>query len=164
WEYLTSPEKLRNLPPPTWSLPPSLREKVVAGLVKWWQTRVNHEASSPPVYYAVAAVWYDLLGALGFAEATSLYSIRFLNAVFAALLVVVSYAAARRFFPDRMALRLGVPLLVAAFPQDVQYVINNDALSPLLGALSFFLLAQITINHQSRRWYFLAAGLAATSA
>src|SRR5439155_6284400 len=109
-------------------------------------------------------VWYDLLRALGFAEASSLYSIRFLNAVFAALLVVVSYVAARRFFPDRVALRLGVPLLVAAFPQDVQYVINNDALSPLLGALSFFLLAQITVDYQSRTWYFLTAGLTAASA
>jgi hypothetical protein len=47
-----------------------------------------------------------------------LYWIRFLNVALIAVLVWLAYAAARIVFPDRIAMRVGVPLLVAFIPQD----------------------------------------------
>jgi hypothetical protein len=58
------------------------------------------------------------------------------------VLVWLAYVAARKMFPDQVALRLGVPLLVAAIPQDAFYGINNDVLSPICFGLTFICLIQ----------------------
>jgi hypothetical protein len=60
--------------------------------------------------------------------------------VLVAALVWLAYVAARMMFPDQAALRLGVPLLVAAVPQDAFYGINNDVLSPISFGLVFICL------------------------
>ena len=43
-------------------------------------------------------------------------------------------------FPEQVALRLGVPFLIAAVPQDTFYGINNDVLSPICFGLVFICL------------------------
>jgi hypothetical protein len=61
----------------------------------------------------------------------SLYCIRFLNGILIALMVLLGYLAARTIAPERVELRLGVPLLLAFMPQDVFFALNNDVLSPV---------------------------------
>jgi hypothetical protein len=100
----------------------------------------NHEAHSPPVYYAVAAVWYRLGGLLGLDGGARLYWLRFLNVVWMAALVAAAWAFVREAFPDRLDLRLGVAALAAFFPQDAFYAVNCDALSAPLAALSLLWL------------------------
>jgi hypothetical protein len=93
--------------------------------------------SGPPLYYLVAGAWYRLGRALGFDPRGALYFVRWLDALVAAALVGGSYAILRRLAPDDPMLRLGAPALLAFFPNDFQYSISNDALSPLLGAGCF---------------------------
>ena len=45
--------------------------------------------------------------------------------------LLLAYLAARIVFPEQIAMRLGVPLLVASIPQDAFYGIDNDVLSPI---------------------------------
>src|SRR5215475_3635351 len=64
----------------------------------------------------------------------------FLNVAFITALVWLAYVAARMIFPEQVALRLGVPLLIAAVPQDAFYGIDNDVLSPICFGLVFICL------------------------
>ena len=115
-------------------------EREVSGLV----ASVNHESTQPPVYYLIAGAWYRVGGVLGFRGAQLLYWTRFLNVFAYGALTWLAYRFAREAFPDSGFLRLGVPLLVAFFPQDVFYSINNDVLLPLFGGAAFYGLVAIS--------------------
>jgi hypothetical protein len=55
--------------------------------------------------------------------------------------VWLDYVTARTLAPERVDLRIGVPMLLAFIPQNVFYAINNDVLSPIcFGALFLCLL------------------------
>ena len=108
-------------------------EREVSGLV----ASVNHESTQPPVYYLIAGAWYRIGGGLGFRGVQLLYWTRFLNVFVYAALTWLAYRFAREAFPDSGFLRLGLPLLIAFFPQDVFYSINNDVLLPLFGGAAF---------------------------
>jgi hypothetical protein len=97
---------------------------------------VNYEAFSPPVYYVVAAAWYRLGASLGMQGMTLFYWARFLNVPIYVFLVLAGYFYCRRFYPNRPWLAWSVPLLLAAFPQDVFFTLNSDVLSPLVGVLA----------------------------
>ena len=71
-----------------------------------------------------------------------LYLLRFLNVLFLAALVWLSFLAAREFFSQREWLALCVPVLVAFIPQDMFYGIENDNLSPLLFGAVFLCLVR----------------------
>jgi hypothetical protein len=124
---------------------------------------VNHELAQPPVYYALAGVWYGLGEALGLACGHLVFSIRWLNALSMVGLVWVTYWLASASERRDPFLRLGVPLLVAFLPQDALYSISNDALSPLLAGL---VLALILRTHAGppRPWLSLLTGLVAAAA
>src|SRR5205823_2931132 len=47
------------------------------------------------------------------------------------ILVWLGYVIARTVGPEHLGLCIGVPLLLAFIPQDVFYVLSNDALSPI---------------------------------
>src|SRR4029077_20585420 len=72
----------------------------------------------------------------------SLYWIRFLNAALMAIVVWLGYVAARIIAPERLDLRIGVPLLLAFIPQNVFYAMNNDVLSPLCFGVLFLCVLQ----------------------
>src|SRR5215831_17091420 len=91
----------------------------------------NQECSQPPPYFVVAAAWFHIGQWIGIKDGSTLYWVRFLNVAFTTALVWLAYVAARMIFPQQVALRLGVPLLIAAVPQDTFYGINNDVLSPI---------------------------------
>jgi len=109
-------------------------EREVANLV----ASVNHESTQPPVYYLVAGAWYRIGGWLGIRGLQLLYWTRFLNAFVYGALTWLAYRVARTAFPESSFLRLGIPLLLAFFPQDVFYSINNDVLLPLCGGAAFY--------------------------
>ncbi len=96
-----------------------------------WRSDINHEATEPPLYYALAALWLRLGQACGMDGGFLLYWIRFLNPFLAGTLVWIGFLAARLVFPERLLLRLGVPALLAFFPQDIFYSIQSDVLSPV---------------------------------
>jgi hypothetical protein len=75
------------------------------------------------------------------------------------VLVWLSYRLAQSLFPESTLQQIELPLLVAFFPQDMFYSINSDTISPLLFAISFFLLLQIYFKNKSY-CYHLLAGLA----
>jgi uncharacterized membrane protein len=68
--------------------------------------------------------------------------IRFLNVLLVAVMVWLGYVIARTVAPDRVDLRLGVPLLLAFIPQNVFYAINNDVLSPVCFGTLFLCVLQ----------------------
>jgi hypothetical protein len=104
---------------------------------------LNHEASQPPLYYTVAGLWWRAGKLCGFHGGFLLYWLRFLNLVFVAALVWLGYVAARLVFPGERFLRLGVPALLAFFPQTAFYSIQNDVLSPVCFGAAFILLVQL---------------------
>src|SRR5207244_9748058 len=58
-----------------------------------------------------------------------------------AIVVWLGYVTARTIAPERVDLRVGVPMLLAFIPQNVFYAMNNDVLSPIcFGALFLCLL------------------------
>jgi len=140
-EFLSAPEDLEGgYYGPMWKHPAEEVAPTIAKIEEIWSRTPNQEASQPPLYYAVCAVWFHLGQWIGMKDASGLYWVRFLNVVFEAALVWLGYVAARIIFSDQIALRLGVPLLIAAVPQDAFYGINNDLLSPICFGLVFICL------------------------
>jgi len=132
-EYFTPLQQFNTgkFPPPNWMLPADKRYKVVEVTKTWWESQENHESGEPPLYYAIAGAWLNLGRACGIKGGWLLYWLRFLNVSVAAGLVWVGFIAAKLIFPDRQFARLGVPLLLAVWPQSVFYSVQSDVLSPL---------------------------------
>jgi hypothetical protein len=132
-----------TFPPPPWTQP---LEKIRSALVEKtaaWQSVTNYETSQPPVYYALAAGWWNFGKAIGLHDGFLLYWLRFLNVIFIAALVWLGFAAARLVFPGQVFLRLGVPALIAFLPQTAFYSVQNDALLPLCFGAAFIGLVKI---------------------
>ncbi len=142
-EFLAAPESFEGgYYGPLWT---HLAEEVAPTLAKIeeiWSTTPNQECSQPPLYYAMAGAWFHVGQWIGADDGTALYWVRFLNMAFIAALVWLAYVAARLVFPDQVAMRLGVPLLVAFIPQDAFYGIDNDVLSPTCFGITFICLAR----------------------
>jgi uncharacterized membrane protein len=122
----------------------------------------NHEAHEPPLYYALAAVWYGCGKAFGLPEAGAVYWVRFLNAPLYAALVASSYTFARTYFGRDVG--LAVAALVAFFPNTVYFTVNNDMLSPLTGVLTLLLLLRWYESETARPGLAAAAGALAAAA
>ena len=117
-------------------------EPEIASTRAAWSSEINFESSQPPLYYALAGLWWWIGKQIGLVGIQSLYCIRFLNAALMAIVVWLGYVAARTIAPERLDLRIGVPLLVAFIPQNVFYAMNNDVLSPLCFGVLFLCVLQ----------------------
>lgn len=142
-EFLWPPETFPDgkFPPPLWTQPMDKVAPVVLERKAKWQSP-NHEGSQPPLYYALAGVWWNMGKSFGLDGGVLFYWLRFLNIFFVAVLVWLGYFAARTIFPENIFLRFGVPALLAFLPQTAFYSINNDVLSPLCFGAAFVCLAQ----------------------
>ncbi|PYU03269.1 MAG: hypothetical protein DMG34_13675 [Acidobacteria bacterium] len=98
------------------------------------------EAQSPPVYYAVAGVWYKLGALLGIKDWALAYWVRFLNAILYGVLIWIAFFFVREVYPQNTFSCVAVPGLLAVFPQDVFFGANRDILSPLLVTVALLLL------------------------
>ena len=59
--------------------PSAFRDAREKRLTTLFEGYLDHETGSPPLYYATAAVWYDLGRLAGLNGANAAYSVRFLN-------------------------------------------------------------------------------------
>jgi hypothetical protein len=138
-EFGLKPDKFPDgkYPSPPWLHPSEPVRFNFAGSPSWWRIQINRESSSAPLYYGVAGLWMRLGRCFGLEKLALLYWIRFLNVPLSAALVWLGYSAARLVFPGQRYSRLGVPLLLAFFPQDIYYGIQSDTLSPLCFGAAF---------------------------
>jgi len=146
--------------PPPWTRP---MEKIAPQLLSWqasWNNVTNHEAAQPPLYYTLAGLWWHCGKACGFHDGFLLYWVRFLNIVFVVALVWLGFVAARMIFPENLFLKVGVPALLAFFPQTVFYSIQNDMLSPLCFGAAFICLVKLLRADTPGMWLGTATGLA----
>jgi len=143
-EFLFPPERFPDgkFPAPLWKEPWSKVEPEIAATRAAWSSEINFESSQPPLYYALAGLWWWIGKHIGLIGIESLYWIRFLNVALMAIVVWLSYVAARTIAPERLDVRVGVPLLLAFIPQNVFYAMNNDVLSPLCFGVLFLCLLQ----------------------
>lgn len=132
------------------------RERIVAAGYQEWLNSPNFEAQSTPFYYLVGAYWYRLGRAFDLTEWQLAYWVRFLNPVVYVLLLGISYAYVRKIYPGRMFLWLGVPALLAVFPQDVFFGMNRDVLSGPMSAVALLLLMK-AVDERSSGWLLAAS-------
>jgi hypothetical protein len=131
--YFGTPDSFpdQKLPSPPWT---QSVEKMQHDLVlnsAAWQAQQNFEVSQPPLYYALAGLWWHIGKWCGFEGGRLLYWLRFLNILVAVALVWIGYVAAKLIFPGHLFLRMAVPTWLAFLPQSAFYSIENDVLSPL---------------------------------
>jgi hypothetical protein len=138
-EYFMAPQQFatNDFPPPNWTLPTGQREQAVTTNSAWWRSNQNHESGEPPLYYVIAGLWLNVGRLLGITGVCLLYWVRFLNVFVAGTLVWVGFVAAKLVFPDRQFIHLGVPMLLAVWPQATFYSIQSDSLSPLCFGIAF---------------------------
>jgi len=141
-EYLWTPESQPggHYATPPWKLPMSEVQARLLGREIIWQTTKNPEASQPPLYYAVAGLWWRFWQQLGFVDGPLLYMAKFLNVFVIAGLVWLGWLAARKVFPENLFIRVAVAALIALMPQTTFYAVSNDVFSPLTFGLTFILL------------------------
>lgn len=132
-----------QVPPPIWLLPPDKAAPALRFREAGWKN-LNHEASQPPLYYALAGLWWRLENLAGLSGGQALYGLRFLNLIFVSGLVWLGWRAARLVFPGNQFVRLGVPALLAFIPQTAFYGIQNDVLSPLAFGAAFIQLIKFS--------------------
>jgi hypothetical protein len=141
-EYFSPPSAFPDgrIPPPPWTQPVEKAAPWLHAVRNFLITDRNHECSQQPLYYALAGLWWRLNQVCGFHDGSLLYSVRFLNLFIVGALVWVGYATTRLVFPDQPFLRLGVPALLAFFPQTAFFAVQNDVLSPLSFGVAFLCL------------------------
>ena len=144
-EYLWTPDQFPGgkFPPPKWTQPTNEAGQKLLGYEVKCRMGTNHENSQPPLYYALAGLWWQLGKACGVHGGSLLYWIRLLNMLLAAALAWLGNLAARTIFPENYFLRLGVPALLAFIPQSAFYSIQNDVLSPLVFGAAFIFLVRL---------------------
>src|SRR5881227_2604094 len=151
-EFLQRPDQFpaAKFPPPLWKQSPTEAAPELAATKAAWSTEINFQSSQPPMYYALASVWWRIGQHIGLTGIQALYWIRFLNVPLIAIVIWLGYLTARIIEPERVDLRISVPLLLAFIPQNVFYAINNDVLSPIcFGALFLCLLQWLRTNAPS---------------
>jgi hypothetical protein len=103
---------------------------------------INYEAAQPPLYYTLAGLWWR---GEGVRISRRLFAL--LGPVpehlFVVALVWLGFVAARMIFPENLFLKIGVPALLAFFPQTAFYSIQNDVLSPLCFGAAFICLVKL---------------------
>ena len=160
-EYMVTQEHVDQglMRPPLDQLPPRIANAVAEQGASNLMSLRNGESTQPPVYYATAAVWYKLGELLGLTDARLAYWIRFLNVLVYGLLVWTAYVFLRRLYAGNPLFYMGVPLMLAVFPQDVFYQMNNDILTPLLFTVAFYSLLRIYLEGNKSYWLHLITGL-----
>jgi len=154
-EYLADEAALAEASTPLWERSPARAAADLERVARAISLRPNHELTSPPLFYGAAALWLAGERGIGMSEASALYGLRLLSALGLCALVVGSYLFCATLFPERRAMRLGVPMLLAFFPQDLFFSVSPDAWAPVLGLLLLALLW---------RWRFVDPAKSAESA
>ncbi|HXB60606.1 MAG TPA: DUF2142 domain-containing protein [Candidatus Acidoferrales bacterium] len=129
-----------QFPPPPWTKPVDKMKHDLVYDSAGWRSQPNFQSSEPPLYYALAAVWWHLGKCLGLQDGWLLYWLRFLNIPVVIALVWMAWLAARTVFPDKPFIRLAVPVLMAFMPQSALYTIGCDVMPAVAFGITFICL------------------------
>jgi hypothetical protein len=113
----------------------------IKGIANWQ----NYESSEQPLYYVLAGLWWHIGQWCGLTGLHLVYWVRFLNILIVTATVRVGYGAARLVFPEKFWLRVAVPAMLAFFPQQAFYSIQNDVLLPLCFGVAFICLIRLSL-------------------
>ncbi len=145
---------------PSWKGPEDSSRVAVKTAMQYWAGKKNYEARAQPfLYYGIAGLWYNTGKLVGIRGGFLLYWIRLLNPIVYVLFMLLAYWFCKRFYIDKPALRLGVLLFLACFPQDLFYSVTNDIFSCLFFLFSFCLLMELYSRDRKIGFYALT-GLA----
>ena len=88
-EFLQRPDQFPDakFPPPLWKQSPTEAAPELAATKAAWSTEINFESSQPPMYYALASVWWRIGQRIGLTGIQALYWIRFLNVPLIAIVI-----------------------------------------------------------------------------
>lgn len=141
-EYFESPTNFPGgkFPPPPWTQPLKNNLQSLLAEKRFGSNQLNYEATEPPLYYKLAAIWWRLGKWCGIHDGLLPFWLRFLNILIVPALVWIAYWTAKFVFPERRFVQLAVPALLAFMPQTAFYSISNDILSSLSFGLAFFCL------------------------
>lgn len=143
-EYITTPEtyKGKGMPRPRWKQWNGQINKGDSALINYLLQLPNHEASSAPLYYVMAGAWLTFGSAImtWAVEGHQMYWIRFLNVIFAVLLVWLAYRCAEEIPGTNRHAVWAVTGLAALMPQDAFYAVQSDVLSPVCFGFAFLFL------------------------
>jgi len=103
----------------------------------------NYESGQQPLYYVLASTWWRLGQWLGMAGLRLIYWVRFLNVLFAVVMVWLAHIAARLVFPEQLFPRAVATAVVAVAPIHAFYLVGNDVLSPLSFGIAFICLVRL---------------------
>lgn len=106
---------MQNFPAPLWKQPWSKVEPEIASTRAAWSSEINWESSQPPLYYALAGLWWRLGQSIGLTQIESLYWIRFLNGLLASIVVWLGYVIARTVGLEHLGFTIGVPCSLHLF-------------------------------------------------
>jgi|GEM_PF-1102238 len=164
WVLYGSPEYMHDVPkdtvPPYRVMNDSVADATAKKLVG---ILPNHEIHSPPLYYFIAGQWLNIGNRLISNDGFLLYWLRFINVPFYGLLVWLTYLSGKKIFPEETALRIGLPMILAVFPNDIFFSLNSDCFSPLFCLIALYLLFRIATGEQSVLYYtFTGLAIAAT--
>jgi hypothetical protein len=154
-------EYLGGEPPriPFYRLPVRESDVRASWLYSYWLSTRNVEAQSPPLYYLLGAAWYRIGAELGMAEWELAYWVRFLNSAAYSLMIWVSYLFVRKAYPRRIFLCLGVPALLAVFPQDVYFGLSRDVFSAPMSAIALLLMLMAVEEKEPKSsWLMITSG------
>jgi hypothetical protein len=157
-EFLT----IRNISErysPTWCFPKEVIDNAYEQAIRDETNTQNVEAFSPPVYYAIAAIWYKVGKFFSIQGLYFLYWIRFFNLIPYVVLIFLAYSFTKKFYPENSFLHIGVPLMVAFMPQDVLYGINREVISPTFATLSLYMNLSIYRENSKGYAYYALSGL-----
>ena len=125
-EFLFPPEQFPDgkFPAPLWKQPWSKVEPEIAATRAAWSSEINFESSQPPLYYAFAGAvvvdWEaDWIGRHSIVVLDSVPECRAHGDV-----VWLAYIAARTIAPERIDVRIGVPLLAGFY--SAECVLRNE--------------------------------------
>jgi len=151
-------------PSPVCSLSAAERAKLVPELTEGFRQKVNFESAQMPLYYTLVGAWYNLGKLLGLEGGNLLYWTRFLNLPAYLAVVWLAYLFAKELLPKARFVYLGIPCILAVFPQDIFYCLSNDVLSAPFATLSLYLLLRLYRSETPRPGLALGAGLSAAAA
>jgi hypothetical protein len=158
-EYLSSkPGVGEPIPTPNYQLPLKEAYARASPAYFYWLQQADFESQSPPLYYLLGAACYRLGAIFEKPEWELAYFARFLNSVAYIVMVWASYRIVRRVYPERVFLWLGVPALLAVFPQDVYFGLNRDVLSgPMTAVALLLMLKAVGEKEGNSGWLVLAS-------
>ena len=151
-------------PPPVWSLSAEERAQILPELWNGFRQKVNFESTQMPLYYTVVGAWYNLGKVLGLEGGNLLYWTHLFNVPIYVVLVWLAYLFAKELVPNSKFVYLGVPFVLAFFPQDIFYCLSNDVLSAPTVTLTLYLLLRMYRSQTPRPGVAVCAGLAAAAA